>query len=474
MYFYLLVIFVYRIKMAALALESVVEPTSISPEYVSIQQCVKELYTSFEWRKKKSDITSFLKLLNAIVAKQGTTLETMERVSLEHAKNYTSIFGTYNYIPYNSIERKQEITSINYISVPYVVYLGEDNTTWIIFRTASSFIPEITPEMMDIIKYLGVVRVFISGNFSKTIPYFPDNVIQIQFDSSASLIGSDNINFGIPKYLLGFYDCTGTYNSTPIPLGYTLRLPSTLVELITSELTTPNLPPNLTYLKYCASYTTIDEPNKASLDRVCFQSIPLSVKRLTLAGFACTNTDYTMNPGMEYLALDIGNVNGNCIRFDNVKTVIINSSFKPYSFVCQNRINRIKSKPHHNFVKIAEYPCGECGDGSMIVEYKLVDFTVSLGDSVSHLDLHFYDSLNILNYLDLSTPNNLQSITIRKVFYVKTYDDVLQRHQLLLKKIQKYKSEDKHSIIDENDLYDLETIINFHTRFPDVKIILCS
>jgi hypothetical protein len=151
----------------------VVEPTSISPEYESIRQCVRELYTSFEWRRKQSDITCLKQRLINIAAKQDILLETMERVSLEHAKNYTSIFGTYKYIPYSTIEKKQEITSINYISVPYVVYLGEDNTTWIIFRTTASFIPEITPEMMDIIKYLGVVRVYISDKFKKAIPYFP-------------------------------------------------------------------------------------------------------------------------------------------------------------------------------------------------------------------------------------------------------------------------------------------------------------
>ena len=88
----------------------VVEPTSISPEYESIRQCVRELYTSFEWHKKKANITDFMKRLTAIVVKQDTTLETMERVSLEHCMKYNEIFGNCKHcIPYHSIEKKKEI-----------------------------------------------------------------------------------------------------------------------------------------------------------------------------------------------------------------------------------------------------------------------------------------------------------------------------------------------------------------------------
>jgi hypothetical protein len=449
----------------------VVEPTSISPEYESIRQCVRELYTSFDWHKKKANITDFMERLTAIVVKQDTTLETMERVSLEHCMKYNEIFGNCKHcIPYHSIEKKKEI-NINYISVPYIIYPGEDNTTWVIFRTAASFIPEITSEMMDVIKYLGVVRVFISAKFKKAIPYFPDNVIQIHFYSRVSLISSDNINFGIPKYLLGFYDCTLTYNSSPIPLGYSMRLPCTLEKLITSELTTSNLPPNLTYLKYSAYHTTMDEPTKTFLNTV-FQSIQFSVKQLIINGIDCTNTDYTMHHGMEYLelGLDIGQVYGNVIRFDNVNTIKINK-FKDNFYVCQNTANSIKN--FSNFVKISEYRCEKCRNGSMSIEYKLNNFTISLGDSVYHLYLDFNTSLAILNYLDTSTPNNLQSVTISATYLtVKTYDDVLQRQQLLLKTIQSLKSEDKDTIVEEFDLSNMETIINFQTRFPDVKLIM--
>jgi hypothetical protein len=438
----------------------VVEPTAISPEFNSILTCVRELYTSFEWRRKQSYITCLQQRLINIAAKQDISLETMERVSLEHAKNYTRIFGTYKYIPYSTIEKKREITSINYISVPYVVYLGEDNTTWVIFRTAASFIPEITPEMMDIIKYLGVVRVYISDKFKKAIPYFPDNVIQIQFDSKNSLTISDGIKFGMPQYLQGFYDLTETYATDP--LGYTMRLPATLVELITSKLNTPNLPQNLIFMTYLAYNPDVD----LSLPESFFQMIPLSVKSLVLSGFYCNMMDYTMNSVMEYLELDIGHVNGNIIRFDNVNTVRINT-FRSRFFSCPKKA----IKTYCNFIKFEEFPCHHCNDGTIGIIYKLSNFTVSLGKTVSHLILSAYNiytqnniSLEILNYLDTSVPNNLECVTITNVYgsknnLIKSFEELVKEYQHLIDKSQGIR-------------YNLETIINFHTRFPNVKIIL--
>jgi len=455
--------------MAAAAFASV--PTSIAPEFNSILTCVRELYTTFEWRKKLSDITSLRECLMNIATKQGISMKTMEQISLEHAKNYTSIFGGYKYIPYSTMERKSEITSINYISVPYQIYLSEDNTTWIIFRTASKYIPKITPEMMDIIKFLGVVRVYISYKFEKAIPYFPDNVIQIEFESRNSLTRSNEIKFGIPQYLLGFYDLTKIY--TPIPLGYTTRLPNTLIELITSELHTPNLPQNLTLLKYLTYYRDDD----LTLPESFFQMIPLSVKSLTLSNFRCHMMDYTMIQGMEYLELDIGHVNGNIIRFDNVNTIKIDS-FLTIITICPKHNPYIKTVC--NLVKTEEYPCQYCDDGTDVIRYTLSNFIVSLGATVEHLILSGQycprdRSLDILKYLDTSTPNNLQSITISEIIYngnIKTYDDVLQRQQFILKKLES-KLESRDSKYDlKLDLETLEIIINFHKRFPDVKIII--
>jgi len=445
--------------------ESLAVSTSISPEFKSIQTCVSELYAKFEWRKKKSDITCLKQCLINIAAKQGISLETMKRVSLEHTQNYTSIFGAYKYIPYSAIERKPEITSINYISVPYQIYPGEDNTTWIIFRTAASFIPEITPDMMDIIKYLGVVRVYISEKFEKAIPYFPDNVIQIELLSRKSLTTSNDIKFRMPQYLLGFYDLTKTYTTNL--LGYTTRFPNTLLELTTSELNTPNLPQNLTLLTYSAYNRDAD----LSLPELFSQMIPLTVKRLIFSGFNCDMTDYTMNPGMEYLELDIGHVNGNIIRFDNVNIVKINS-FRTSFFSCPTSDTTIKT--YCNLVKVEESPCAHCDDGTLGTIYSLTNFTVSLGETVLHLILsaeYIYSyraiSLQILNYLDASTPNNLECVTITNIYgsknnLIKSFEELLKEHQILI-----CKSQDQRYFLSS-----IETIINFHTRFPNVKIIL--
>ena len=433
----------------------------ISPEFKSILLCVAELHAKFYWHKKSSDISNLKKFLISISEKLGISLETMERVSLEHAQNYTSIFGAYKKIPYNTIESKRELTSINYISVPFVVYLEEDNTTCVVFRTSSSFIPEITPEMMDIIKYLGVVRVYISSKFKKAIPHFPDNVIQIQFDSNSSLSTSDEITFGMPQYLLGFYDLTKTYRTRH--LNYTVRFPNTLVELTTSVLNTPNLPLNLVFLKYFVYYRDED----ITLPESFFQMIPLSVKCLILAGFNCDMTDYTMNPGAEYLELNIGHVNGNIIRFDNVKTIRLNS-FRTSVYSCPRHSS---TKTFCNLVKIDEQPCDHCDDGTLAIIYELSNFTVSLGDTVSHLVLDMISiyssrtiSFNILNYLDASVPNNLEYLTIRHAdmkCLIRSFEELLEKHQRWLEQ-----SEDSSDFLNFS-----KTIINFHTRFPNVKII---
>jgi hypothetical protein len=169
---------------------------------------------------------------------------------------------------------------------------------------------------------------------------------------------------------------------------------------------------------------------------------------------------------MEYLELDIGHVNGNIIRFDNVNTVRINT-FRSRFFSCPKKA----IKTYCNFIKFEEFPCHHCNDGTIGIIYKLSNFTVSLGKTVSHLILSAYNiytqnniSLEILNYLDTSVPNNLECVTITNVYgsknnLIKSFEELVKEYQHLIDKSQGIR-------------YNLETIINFHTRFPNVKIIL--
>lgn len=451
-----------------------------TPEFEAVHRCVADLYSKFQWRKKSSDIIYLKKCLMNISEARGISLETMERVSLEHAKNYTSIFGAYNCIRYYTIANMQEITSINYISVPYFIYLGEDNTTLVIFRTSAAFIPEITHDMMDIIKYLGVVRVYISKKFTKAIPFFPDNVIQIEFYSDESLTASDKITFGMPQYLLGFYDFTHTYRPD-YSLLYNLRFPNSLIELTTSELNTPNLPPNLSILEYYVyRYGGLD----FSLPALFFQMLPHSIKSLSIHGFICDLVDCTMNSCIDYLEFEIGKMQGHFMRIANVKTVKINSFITEVDFCTKHEFH--KPKPYSNFVKSKEFICHDCNDGTIGITYKLANFTISLGETVSHLIFPrpgFYDNcLEILNYLDASVANNLECITCTEITGFKsqtitTLEELLAIHQLLCNQNQpNYADNADNANNADNDIpyvisNHIETIANFHTRFPNVKII---
>lgn len=446
----------------------------------------------FDWSSKKKTFDRFLKTYLAKASDIGLTPEALEDISLTAAKNYKDYeYANYNWLPFNSS------SNLEYNGMPYIVYVDKNDETWIIFRTKTHAVPKITLEMMDMIKYMGVVRVHIGKKFLKAIPAFPDNVIQIQFESEESLHISDMIDFHMPAYVRGFFDLTKwQYMPRDKPLKYVNHFPSTLLYLETSEPVTPNLPDGLISICYNQGMhysddillVQVEHENKSPL----LEYLPRTVKKVVVSGSDFTTGDLTISSRcVDYLEFSIGHItDSNILRIDGASTVCI-KSFETEISQCI-KPNRPQITNFVNLEKIYEGLCNECEDGTIRQDFEQV-VTVSLGESVEHLILNnsCKEIIILLKYFGCDIPSKLEKVTIHALLEISNLDDVIKHYERTKLKLDNFIKQHGYSsdmdlqyyfheeriYSDEYFVYkDLEIykiILDFHAKFPNVEIIFC-
>jgi hypothetical protein len=424
-----------------------------------LAQILKTVTTEkFQWNKKTKTYEHFIRTyLSLAESSFGLKPEALEEISLTAARDYQD----YKPSDYNKLITNPN-TRIEYNGMPYVVYIDYNGETCIIFRTKTNAIQDITIEMMEIVKYMGIVRVYVSSNFRKAIPGFPDNVIEILCESGDSLYQSDIIDFRMPAYLRGFLDST---NGGFMPVGQHLkcvnRFPNTLLHLETSEPITPNLPEGLINLSYIQSRHYIDDMLLVEIISPILEYLPRSVRRVKVIG-SNFRSSICIQPVIDYFEFSIGQImESNSIFIDGATKIRIMYFSKDFTHCVKAGAEQITNFTNLEFV--SQSICDDCDDGTIRQDFEQI-ISVSFGPAVEHLLLSdsFRPSVGLLKFIDRRLPNNLKSVTISNLQDINTLDDI------------KIKIAEYSRTTDALNMYVLKIylmILEFHISFPSVSIL---
>ena len=292
---------------AAAAASDVIGDTSATTVPLElIASIVKKTCAKYGWNKSDSTFKSFLKHLSGFADELDLSLNNLATSSETHTKNadYSSIS---NYDWRNVPELKQRFQNI-----PYIIHVGEDNITTVVVYSGNSHCPikEITHEMMQMIKYLGIVRVYIKGQL--VIPCWTDNIIHLELDSLNVMNYLDTNRIPFPKYLQKLVDMTLLRGS------YTNFLPSTLTTLVSACEELRNLSPNLKNYTYTGHYVDAILAEAEYLP-IGLEKVIYSKKLETL-----NISEITMPPGTQYLELGLNRIFVKMLTVKNVKQLCIN------------------------------------------------------------------------------------------------------------------------------------------------------
>ena len=271
-----------------------------------IADIVRKTCAKYGWNKSDSTFKTFLKHLTSFADDLDLSLNNLATSSETHTKNadYSSIS---NYDWRNVPELKQRFQNI-----PYIIHVGEDNITTVVVYLGNSHCPikEITHEMMQMIKYLGIVRVYVRGQL--VIPCWTDNIIHLEIDSLSVMHYLDTNRIPFPKYLQKLVDMTDLRGS------YTNFLPSTLTTLVSACEELRNLSPNL------KNYTYTGRIDDAILAEA--EYLPIGLEKVIYSNKLETLniSEITMPPGTQYLELGLNRIFVKMLTVKNVKQLCIN------------------------------------------------------------------------------------------------------------------------------------------------------
>ena len=442
----------------------------------TIAAILSNAYRSFAWGKRAYTWKTMLGYIRDIALEEfQLSLADLEASSRKLASEMTR--EQYDTALKNSKwQTNQDLQKI-YNSIPYIFSVGKDNIITVVFndrkRSANCPIQELTTEMMEIIKYMGLVIMYIPEKTKFTIPFLPDNVVHLEIDDYNVLAAIDaNSEIAFPRFLRGFIDTIGEERRR-IDLSsnftYTTRLSSNLFRLKTSCKDCSNLPSTL------LEYSYINNSFEGAFDLPNFEFFPVGIESIKFL------TDYERFSGyiivklyneiikppkkMQYLEIPLGHILMDNLVFGNIHTLCINwfqNALKKCSITSGDYTG--------NLIFNYDLDSCMCRKPCNVFEYNT---KVILEDGLEHLIIIFYSSTDFIKLIDYA-PSSLKLLTVKDT----------SKYLLELCKVAGCNletgilSEIPQTVIDTNaedykydyiyKLYSL--LLNFQKKYPHVSI----
>jgi hypothetical protein len=413
---------------------------NVGTELVPLEQIadiVRKTCAKYNWNKRDSTFKTFQKHLKDFASTIELTLEDMATSSETHAKDivYSSI------APFNWEEIPK--LTIRFQNIPYIIYVGDDNITNVLIRKGNvdCLLKEIIPDMMQLLKYLGIVRVFVVGDLA--IPQWTDNIVYLQIYSKIVMQCLEDTQIPFPKYLQVMIDETNFVGK------FTNWLPATVTTLVSACTKLENLPASLQNYTYTGIHTN------AALVKA--EYLPIGIKKVIYSTQLTHRTtlsisEITMPPGTQYLELWLERIKSNILIFKNVQKLHIT--------MFTNMVSRSGIKKEEligsNLTTECELPCGCCGTLRQNVE-------IILEEGLEHLvvDSLFYKDYPGVQFLWCikQVPSSLQHLTI---YVCKTF---IRRYGTSIEFIHKDKA-----LLHEEDDNLIIIILDFILKFPHIKV----
>jgi len=435
----------------------------------TIAAIISNAYRSFAWGKRASTWKTMLGYISDIALEEfQLSLADLEASSRKLAsemtrEEYDAAVENYKWQDDRNLRKE-------YNSIPYIFTVGDDGIITVVFnsnnRPPSCTIQELTTEMMEMIKYMGLVRMYILEETNFTIPYLPDNIIHLEIDDYNVLETIDaNRNISFPRFLRGFIDKIGQQRQiidVSANFTYTNRLPSNLLRLETSCKHYTNLPASLLEYRYINnSYEgTFDFPN--------FECFPIGIESIKVL-----NVDNRFNSRiivklnneiikpitkMQYLEFPIGHILSDNLVFGNIQTLYI-SWF--YNWVTKCTI--INGEYTGNLKFKCNFPC-HCG---WCEAYEHTT-KVILEDGIEHLILDYNDSQCFVDIIEYAS-SSLKLLTIKNVSKKLLRVCNAAGFELETSKLPDI----PQSVFDENHIkFEFYyCILNFQRKYPQVSVV---
>jgi hypothetical protein len=270
-----------------------------------IADIVRKTCDKYTWNKSDSTFKTFLRHLKGFASDVELTLEDMTKCSEIHAKNV-------EYSRISSFDRRKVPELLRrFQNIPYTIYVGDDNITNVVIRKGYVDCPikEITTDMMQLLAYLGIVRVFVDGDL--VIPCWTNNIVYLQTNSSEVLRYLEDNRIPFPKYLQVMIDETYFVGK------FINWLPDTLITLVSACNELNNISASLQNYTYTSGYT--DE------DLIKAEYLPIGIKKVIYSykSKAISISEINMPPGTEYLELGFSRIHSKILIFKNIHKLYI-------------------------------------------------------------------------------------------------------------------------------------------------------
>lgn len=266
---------------------------------------IRKTCAKYNWDKKDSTYKTFQKHLKSFADDANVSLEDMAVSSTAYARDIDySIIPKFNW--WNVPELNQRFQNI-----PYIIHVGDDNITSVLIKSGNVDCPikEITTDMMQLLRYLGIIRVYVVSNLY--IPCWTDNIVYMQITKTNVISHINEMRIPFPKYLQELVD------TTKFAGAYTNWLPLTITTLITACTQLQNLGSNLKNF----TYTGRDS------DAVITQSdfLPIGLRKVIYLNRSTAQiaNEITMPPGTQYLMIGFERIYNTKLYIRNVKHLFI-------------------------------------------------------------------------------------------------------------------------------------------------------
>ena len=369
-----------------------------TPQDASIKTIPLELISSLvrktcgkcksTWNKRDSTFKTFLKHLTSFADCEGITLEELATSSHTHAMN--CVYPNISQFDWWKVPELNE----RFQNIPYIIHVGEDNITNVVVRQGNVDCPikTITPEMMHMLRYLGIVRVFVKGNLS--IPCWTDNIVHLEIKNICVMSYLDANRIPFPKYLQGMIDKSEFEGS------YTNWLPPTLITLVSACVELRNMSPNLKNYTYTG----------VSVNSVLAEAeyLPIGLEKVIYSNICeeLSISEITMPPGTQYLELGLDRIPTRYLMFKNVQKLNITT------FTLYSTIHKEPTLPNNLTLDYDSHCCISCNVYRQHIEVILEEGLTHLNTNII-IDKHGIQasSMELLECIT-QIPASLKELTI--------------------------------------------------------------
>lgn len=382
----------------------------------TIASILSNAYRSFAWGKSAYTWKTMLGYIRDIALEEfQLSLADLEASSRKLASEMTH--QQYDTALKNSYWQTNQDLQKMYNSIPYIFSVNVDNIITVVFndrkRSANCPIQELTIEMMEMIKYMGLVFMYIPKKTKFTIPFLPDNVVHLEIDDYNVLATIDaNKEIAFPRFLRGFIDNIGKerrLNDVSSNFTYTSRLSNNLFRLETSCKDCTNLPSTL------LEYSYINNNLEGVFNVPNFEIFPIGVESIKFLNVDNRYGDIIIvklyneiiKPPMkmQYLEIPLGHILIDNLVFGNIHTLYITWFYNDLK-KCS-----IKSGDYTgNLIFKHDVDLCRCRKPCIVFEYNT---KVILEDGLEHLIIDYYYSLDFIKLIDYA-PSSLKLLTVKE------------------------------------------------------------